>query len=230
MKKIFFAIVIIGAFMMMDSQPRTEPVKEDTTPPTIFVLIENGGTVAEEDQEEALNTAYSLMQQLISLSRRKATRDTQINIVLSATPNRISWSGTPTKLRDDAELVKELIAFRPTFSDLVMAFDQIETTINLNDPKDLSLYWIGPVIHVPFQTTSNDIQIKVPQDIPAELALINFSEQLKTLKIYRVHEEQDGTLLTYMRAIGVIERSDRHELDFTLLGAAQTRGSLNNLL
>jgi len=230
MKKIFLVIVVLSAIAMMDSEPETAPVKEETTPPTIFVVIENGGTVPEPDQEEALNTAYSLMQQLISLNRRKATRDTQINIVLSATPNRIAWSGTPAKLRDDAELVKELIAFRPTFSDLVMAFNQIHTTIKLTNPKDISLFWLGPVVHVPFQTTKTDINIHVPQDIPTELALIKFSERLKLLKIYGVHPDQDEKVLGYMRAIGVIERANKQELDFTLLGAAQTKGSIKNLL
>lgn len=230
MKNILIALAILVAIVMISRDPETATIQELPKTHSIFVLIENGGTVAEPDQDEALNTVYSMLQQLISLNRRKDTRDTQINIVLSATPNRISWSGTPTKLLEEAEVVKELVAFRPTFSDLVMAFEQISTTINLTNPDQISLYWLGSVVHVPFQTTSNEIQIKVPQQIPAELALPYFSERLSTLKLYGVHPDQDDIVLEYMRSIGVISSANDGSLDFQLLGAAQTKGSLDDLL
>ncbi len=229
MKKLTLAFAIIIAVVVLNHYPEKSSVQKISQPPSIYTLIENGGTVPEEEQEEALQTVYSLLQQLISLERRKSTKNTQINIILTSQPNRIAWSGSPKKLREEAELVKKLVAFKPTFSDLVMAFKQIETTINLSNSSKISLYWIGPVIHVPFQRTDDEVKVTVPQPVPKELALPYFSEKLSVLKIYGVHPDQDEIVLEYMRSIGVIQRN-KDSLDFTLLGAAQTRGRINDLL
>lgn len=72
-----------------------------------------------------------------------------------------------------------------------MAFEQIETTINLTQPDSVRLYWIGSTIHVPFQESDEPVVVKVPQVVPANLALGKFSDRLKTLKIMGVHPDQD---------------------------------------
>lgn len=204
------------------------------TPPhkteAIFVLIENGGTVMEEDQGEALNTALHLFQQLTTLGRRKATKNTQIHIVLSAMPNRIAWSGNPDQLMAQAEDVKNLIVFKPSFSDLVMAFEQIETTFNLSQPDAIRIYWIGTTIHVPFQNTDDPIDVEVPQDVPSNLALARLSNRLSALKIMRVHPDQDHVLQAYLASLGFLERARKGDLDFSLLGEAQTKSRLKTLL
>ena len=196
----------------------------------IFVLIENGGTILSEEQEDALNVSLHLLQQLTKLGRRKASQNTQIHILLSALPNRISWSGTPRQLLEQAEHVKNLITFRQTFSDLVMAFEQIETTINLTQPDSVQLYWIGSAINVPFQDDKSLIEVKVPQEVPANLALGNFASRLKTLKIMRVHPDQDKMLQAYLSSIGILKRAKSGDLDFALLGNAQTSSRIKNLL
>jgi len=209
-------------------KPASSEVK--TTPPSIFVLFENGGTIPENEQADAINTAMNLFQQLEDLDKHKATRSAQIYIVLSARHNLIAWSGTPHQLLAQAKDVRALISFKPSFSDLVMAFKQIETTIQLTQPGDIKLYWIGSTIHVPFQTTDNEIQVKVPQAIPGNLALLSFADQLSTLKIMRVHPYQDEILLAYLGAHGILERAKNGTLDFSLLGVAQTKSNLENLL
>ena len=197
----------------------------------IFVLIENGGTVAENEQGDAKDSALHLFQQLTKLERRKATRSAQIHIVLSASPNRIAWSGTPSQLLAQANDVKNIITFKPSFSDLVMAFEQIETTINLTQPDDIRLYWIGPVIHVPFQVSGDKpIDVSVPQEIPSELALFDFADRLSVLRIMRVHPDQDQVLQAYLASIGVLKRARSGGLDFSLLGIAQTKSRLKTLL
>lgn len=196
----------------------------------IFVLIENGGTIDSEDQDEALNTALHLLQQLTSLGRRKATNNIQIHIILSALPNRIAWSGTASQLLSQAEDVKNLIVFKPSFSDLVMAFEQIETTMNLTQPDTIRLYWIGTTVHVPFQQGNAPIDIAVPQEVPSELALGNLANKLTTLKIMRVHPDQDKVLQAYLDSLGILKRARSGELDFELLGDAQTKSRLNTLL
>ena len=227
MKIIIFTILTFLLAACGQQSPNPQAQKRQA----IFVLIENGGTVADADQGDAKETALHLFEQLTKLERRKATRNSQIHIILSATPNRIAWSGTPGQLLAQAIDVKNIIAFKPSFSDLVMAFEQIQTTINLTQPDDVRLYWIGPVIHVPFQSSSDKpIDVSVPQEIPSELALSDFADRLSVLKIIRVHPDQDQVLQAYLASIGVLKRARSGDLDFSLLGAAQTKSHLKSLL
>lgn len=225
--KILSAIVFVFGLVACGEQ--TPPAQVQKTE-SIFVLVENGGTIMEEDQGEALNTALHLFQQLTTLGRRRATKNVQIHIVLSALPNRIAWSGTPDQLLTQAEDVKNLITFKRSFSDLVMAFEQIETTVNLTQPDAIRLYWIGTTIHVPFQTTDEPIEVDVPQEVPSSLALSNLSSRLNALKIMRVHPDQDQILQAYLASLGILERARKGELDFSLLGDAQTKSRLKTLL
>ncbi len=226
MKKLTFVILLLVLTACSQSAPTGEKLKSEA----IIILIENGGTVAEHEQDEALNTALHVFQQLTKLDRRKATKDAQIHIILSALPNRITWSGTPGQLLAQAEAVKKLITFKPSFSDLVMAFDQIEMTIKLTQPDDVKLYWIGPTIHVPFQKASGEFSVNVPQEVPDSWALSSLVDQLSVLKIMRVHPDQDQILHTYLASIGVLERARNGSLDFALLGDAQTKSKLKDLL
>lgn len=225
-----FITTLIFTFALVACGEQTPPTPPNKTE-AIFVLIENAGTVMEEDQAEAFNTALHLFQQLTTLDRRKATKDTQIHIVLSALPNRIAWSGTPDQLMAQAEAVKNLITFKPTFSDLVMAFEQIETTANLIQSDAIRIYWIGTTIHVPFQSNNGEaINIDVPQDVPSNLALARLASRLSVLKIMRVHPDQDQILQAYLASLGILERARKGELDFSLLGEAQTKSRLKTLL
>ncbi len=226
MKKLQFLVMAL-VLSACDGQA-TEPQAQKTE--GIFVLIENGGTIAEEDQAETMNTILNLFQQLTTLSRRKATAKNKIHIVLSALPNRISWSGTAKQLMEQAEDVKNLIIFKPSFSDLVMAFEQIETTVNLTQPDTIRLYWVGTTIHVPFQSTNAPVEVEVPQEVPNNLGLSRLSNRLTTLKIMRVHPDQDQILQAYLASLGILKRARSGELDFFLLGDAQTKSCLKTLL
>lgn len=222
------AFLLIALFLTACGEQASTDEKQKHQ--SIFVLFENGGTVPENEQEEALNTVLHLFQNLTDLRRRKATRDTQIQIILSARPNRIAWSGTPEQLSAQVEEIKSLLTFKPSFSDLVMAFQEIETTIKLTQPDDVRLYWIGPTIHVPFQKTDTEIKVEVPQPVPASLALPSFADKLIVLKILRCHPDQDQILQSYLASHGLLKRSKNGTLDFALLGAAQTKSNLKDLL
>ncbi len=223
-------IKILSLCALLTACGQTPPAPQKPPPEAIYVLIENGGTVAEEDRGEAMETVLNLLQQISKLDRRKATRNAQVHIVLSASPNRIAWSGTPGQLFEQAQGVKKLIVFKPSFSDLVMAFEQIETTLNLSRSGATRLYWIGSTVNVPFQNTNEPIEVKVPQAVPSDLALARFADRLSVLKIMRVHPDQDQVLQDYLDSIGVLGRSYTGELDFALLGEAQTRSRLRSLL
>ncbi|MBT2970526.1 MAG: hypothetical protein KME56_12405 [Candidatus Thiodiazotropha sp. (ex Ctena orbiculata)] len=222
------AILLLSFVLVACGEPSQSTATRKSE--SIFVLIENGGTVAESDRDAAMNTVLHLFQQISTLERRKATRYAQVHVVLSASPNRIAWSGTPSQLLAQAEDVKNLVVFKPSFSDLVMAFEQIETTINLTQPGAIRLYWIGPTVHVPFQSSGDKIEVSVPQEIPSNLALPRFADRLSVLKIIRVHPDQDQVLQAYLASLGILKRARSGSLEFSLLGDAQTKSTLKALL
>ena len=227
--------MIIGASLLAAIVFFSKSETGSATPPpkpteAIFVLFENGGTVAMEEQQDAHDTMMHLLHQITKLDRRKATRDVQVYIVLSALPNRIAWSGTPKQMLEQKEDVEALLTFSKSFSDLVMAFEQIKTTSELMGVDRIKLYWLGPTVHVPFQNASNEIVVKVPQVVPPELALSAIAPKLETLKIYRVHPDQDPMLNSYLMTLGILKRAREGTLRFGLYGAAQTNSNLFRLL
>lgn len=226
-----YIITLILCIFVASCSEQVPPPAAHQNKEAIFVLIENGGTILPEEQDEALDVIFHLLQQLTKLERRKATRGARIHILLSALPNQIAWSGTPHQLMEQAQFIKELIIFKQSFSDLVMAFDQIETTINLTQPDSVRLYWIGSTIHVPFQLTRDEeIQIKVPQEVPKNLALAHFADHLSVFKIMRVHPDQDQMLQAYLASTGILSKAKSGDLDFALLGKAQSRSKIKDLL
>ncbi len=223
MKKLTLILLTIIAVTGCGQKAQSNADKQAVE--AIFVLFENGGTVEKDDQEDAALALRHLFQQFSKLSHKKSTKYIQINLVLSALPNRIAWSGTPQQLVEQTDFVTSLITFKPTFSDLVMAFDQIETTVNLSSAEKIRLYWIGPTVNVPFQNTNDPIDVEVPQAIPENLALERLVPMLTTLKIMRVHPDQDSVLQAYLTQIGVMAKARAHELDFALWGTAQTKAN-----
>lgn len=227
---IVLKLIILCLFLAACSDPAQEPRIPAKQPEAVFILIENGGTVPEEDQAHAMNTALHLLQQVSGLARHKATRGAQVHLILTATPNRLAWSGKPAQLLAQARNVKELITFQPSFSDLVMAFKQVETTIDLSGADKVRLYVIGPFIHVPFQSSDAPIDIHLPQAVPPTLALPDILDHIHVLKFMNVHDDQDMELLTYLRSVGVTQRAQTGKLEFSLKGAAQTKAALDDLL
>lgn len=226
-----YLAILLLIIILTSCSEQAPPPASNQNKEAIFILIENGGTIPPEEQQDALNVTFHLLQQITKLKRRKATKETQVHILLSALPNRIAWSGTPRQLLEQVQFIKDLITFKQSFSDLVMAFDQIETTINLTQPEKVRLYWVGSTIHVPFQLSDrSEISVKVPQQVPANLALANFADRLSVLKIMRVHPDQDHILQVYLASIGILSKAKSGILDFALMGDAQTRSKIDNLL
>ncbi len=216
---IYAAFIIAGC----SSDHSTNAIKQ----PDIVILMENSSTVAEGEQAFAIETLMNLLQQLTSLADRKLTRDSKIHLVLSSRPNRLSWTGTPDMLIDQSDDIKKMVHFESSFSDLVMAFNQIKTTVEISRAEKVRLYVIGPFIHVPFQETNGTaIEVNVPQALPDSLALAELLPTLSTLHFYNVHPDQDEMVLDYLKANGM----DRALMDFELMGSAATRASLHDLL
>lgn len=223
MKRRFFVLII---FVLMTAQT---PALADNPPETIFVLIENGATV--QDSQSVTQTTKHLLGQLTQLKRRRATRDARIVIVLSARPNRVAWSGTPGQLLHQAQDVLDLITFRKSPSDLVLAFDQIRTTQALSQSGTFRLYWIGPAIHVPYDRESGKtIRIEVPQPVPEEIALAEVAKQCDTVRIFNIHPDQDSVYLDYFKKTGLMKLVKNKTLAFSIMDTGQTEGHHKDLL
>ena len=153
-------IIIIFTILTIAGCGQAQSTKERAEDNAIFLLFENGGTVPEEQQLDAQETAFHILARASDWRKRRATREAQIYIITSARPNKISWSGTPLQVIEHQEEIMDVLSFRPSFSDLVLAMEQIETTINLNQPDTVRLYWIGPTVHVPFQNSEEPIEVE----------------------------------------------------------------------
>lgn len=220
----FLAILLTACILF---PPPTMAGKQDRQ--AIVLLIENGGVV--EDRDAAMNTVKHLLGQLTTLKRRRATRDAQIMIVLTTMPNRVTWSGTPEQLLNQAQSVLDSIEFKSTFSDLVLAFDQIDTTLKLTMPDEYRLYWIGPAIHVPFRNgAGSELEIRVPQDVPDKIKLPDVLSRASTVKLYNIHPDQDHIYLKYFTDLGLIDAAKQGSVDFTVMDEAQTQAHLDDLL
>ncbi len=217
-------ILIAGAVMAMTAPA----IAKDERAQAIIVLIENGGTI--EDQKQQIKTVTHLLGQLTTLQHRRASRNAQISIVLSASPNKVTWSGSAEQLREQGQRVLDLIEFKPTFSDLLMAWKQIDTTLKLFMPSSYRIYWVGPGIHVPFQDATEELQIKVPQEIDPALLAGPLALESEVFKAYNIHPDQDEIYLDYFTSQGVMERVRAGRIDFNLMDPAQTEANLEHLL
>ncbi|MEM1363321.1 MAG: hypothetical protein AAGF94_16670 [Pseudomonadota bacterium] len=197
------------------------PATTSTNPPAVFVLIENGGTVqARDEMSENINF---LLGELTQLRRRRATRDTQVHIVLSADPTQVAWSGTPEQLFLQGHEVLDVIAFRDTCSDLVLAWDQIEITARITMPSAIELIQVGPMIHAGFPCDGDDTVIKLPQPVPTDLALADMANEARRLLFIGVHADQDEVYLDHLRDTGALARARSGEVVFDLLDMARAR-------
>lgn len=208
-----------GKFSSSDDAPKAQPA--------VFVLVENGGSISQDEQAHAIGTTLNLLQQLAHLRKRKATSSTQIYLLLSSKPNSIAWSGTAIQLLQQAKQVKDLLVFKPSFSDLEMSMLKIDTTIRLARIDNVKFYWVGSAINVPFQDTDGPLNVVVPQALPDDLALKNFADKLVTLKMYNVHPDQDAMVQLYLEKHDILRNGF---VDFALKGKAQTKASLKKLL
>ncbi|ARE41328.1 hypothetical protein RGUI_3187 [Rhodovulum sp. P5] len=198
------------------------------TKSAIFLVIENGGVVT--DREAAIETISFTFGELAQLRRRRATKDTQIHLLLTANPTEVSWSGTPQQLFDQGQHVLELIEFRDTCSDLVLAWDQVRLTARITMPDDIQLVGIGPMIHAGFPCDSGETTISLPQSAPAGLALADLAGQASVVRMVNVHADQDEVYLDYFTDAGLIERARAGAVDFDLMDAARTRAALGHIL
>lgn len=198
------------------------------TPSAIFILIENGGVVTE--REGAAVVVSHVLGEVAELRRRRATRDTQVHLVFSASPTEISWSGTPQQLFEGGAQVLELVKFKDTCSDLVLAWDKIALTAEITQPSDIRLIAVGPFINASFPCGSGQAVIQLPQVVPLTLKLSEVAKKASVLRLLNVHPDQDRVILDYLRTTEVMARVQRGALTFDLLGPARTRSALGRVL
>jgi len=194
----------------------------------VFLVIENGGVVT--DRDAAKTTTDFVLGEIVKLRRRRATRDTQIHIVLTANPTEVSWSGTAQQLFEQGQTVMDMIEFKDTCSDLSLAWGQVKLTTRITMPDEYQLIAIGPMIHAGFPCDQGDTTISLPQDVPKDLMLGELASAASVVRLLNVHADQDEVYLDYLRDVGLVERARNGEVDFDLMDTARTRAAHGNIM
>ncbi|AQQ04134.1 hypothetical protein B0E33_11470 [Roseibium algicola] len=194
----------------------------------IFLVIENGGVVT--DRKAAETSINYLLGELVKFRRRRATKHALIHIVLSANPTEVTWSGTPAQLYEQGHTVLELIKFKDTCSDLVLAWEQVELTTRITMPDEIRLIGVGPMINASFPCDEGDTTIKLPQPAPKKLALAELAKKASQITLLNVHADQDAVYLNYLQKAGILRRAKKGEIEFDLMDAARTRAANGKIL
>lgn len=196
--------------------------------PAYFVVIENGGVVT--DREAAQAVINETLGTLSEMRRRRSARNAQIHIILSASPTETAWSGTPAQLYEQGAAVLEVISFRDSCSDLVLAYEQVALTARITRPSEVRLIGIGPFIHAGYPCDQGDTTITLPQPVDAQIKLAEIAAEATFLRLLNVHADQDQMVLDHLDASGVMARIDAGELEFDLLDPARTRAASGAIL
>ncbi|MEM8563212.1 MAG: hypothetical protein AAGF57_13295 [Pseudomonadota bacterium] len=196
----------------------------------IMIVIENGGVVPQAQREEALRLTFALLGEVTELRKRRATRETQVSIILTANPSAVAWTGDVSQLYAQSGLVIEMVAFRDTCSDLELAYDEVRLSAQIDRPDHLEIIHVGPFIHAGFPCTGENARITLPQAVPQNLALAHMAQRSDAIRFIGVHADQDEPLLAYLEATGVLDRVEAGALSFDLLDAARARSRAGHLL
>jgi len=224
----YLTSTILAGFLALQSAPSAYAWGNEEEAPTFFVVIENGGVIT--DPEGQMDTARQMLGELTELRRRRATKDSTIHIITSANPTEITWSGTPGQLFEQGGTVLEAIQFRPTCSDLALAWQEVRNNVRITRPDDLRLLQIGPFIHAGYPCDEGDGLITLPQAVPAEVQLGSLAMEASFLRLLNVHADQDEMVLEHLEAAGALERVSAGALDFDLMDRARTTSNLGRLL
>lgn len=205
-------------------------IADDEPTRHIMIVIENGGVVPGDQREDALRLIYGVLEEATELRRRRATKGTQVSIILSSNPSAVTWAGTVGQLYDQSGEVIKALAFRDTCSDLELAYEQVRLSSQITRPDRLEIVHIGPFIHAGFPCTGESAVITLPQAVPQNIALAHMAERAEALRFVGVHADQDEPLLAYFESTGILDRVEAGELEFDLLDAARARSRMGHVL
>lgn len=222
------ASLALAGLLILQALPSAHAWGEETESPTFFVVIENGGVVT--DSEGQIEAARLTLRELTELRRRRASKHATINIITSANPTEITWSGTPEQLFEQGASVMDALTIRQTCSDLTLAWQEVRNNVRITRPSDLRLIGIGPFIHAGYPCDEGDGLITLPQAVPPEVQLGSLAKDASFLRLLNVHADQDEMVLEHLESAGVMERAKSGELDFDLMDGARTRSNLGNIL
>lgn len=207
-----------GAALAAESESKT----------AIYLVIENGAVVT--DPESSVETIRNVLGELVQLRRKRDLKDSEIAIILTANPTEVTWSGTPGDLYEQGQAVLDLITFKSTCSDLVLAWDQVSVTARITMPDEIDLIAIGPAIHAGFPCDQGEQTITLPQAAPEGLKLGEIAASARLLRLFNVHPDQDEVYADHLAQWGVLDRAKAGELDLDLMDAARTRAAYGRLL
>ena len=202
--------------------PALPAAATDVGPVLIEAIIDNGGTVTEED---APALSHDFLAGLAEANGR-AFREARIDLILTSRPYTV-WSGTPEDLYAQGRQVMELAAPTDHCSDLGRAFDQADQNLRVGAPLSAHLFVLSPLINAPYPCDTGP-SITLPQPVPAGLPLARMvaDRNVRTLGIFGVHPSQEQVWTDHLEESGLLDASRSGELDLVFLGFSQSRAYL----
>lgn len=184
----------------------------------IEVIVDNGGTVMEDDAQELINNLIGGLANL----RGRAFSDARIDLILSSHPTTM-WSGTPRDLIAQGHAILELVKINDRCSDVGRALLQADQNLRVAAPDEAYLLVYSPLILAPFPCDQGP-GITLPQPVPQGIAIGRMIEQrqIKAFKIFGVHPSQETVWTEFLVGEGVLARMHKGQLDFAFLGFRQS--------
>ncbi|MCB9957149.1 MAG: hypothetical protein H6843_00895 [Rhodospirillaceae bacterium] len=216
-RRTFIAAMAAAALLRTLPSGATEPATV-----LIEVIIDNGGTVTEEDAPDLIRAFFANLAD----APGRAFRDARIDLITTARPYTV-WSGTPEDLYAHGREVLELTALTDHCSDLGRAFGQAEQNLRVGRPTEAHLFVVSPLIDARYPCDAGP-GITLPQPVPPDLPLARMVVQysIRTLGIFGVHPSQEAVWTDYLDDAGVLGRGRSGQLDLVFLGFSQSQAYL----
>ena len=184
----------------------------------VQAIIDNGGTVMEEDAQGVINNFVAGLSNL----RGHVLSNARIDLILTSHPTTV-WSGTRKDLIEQAHKVLELVKRNDRCSDVGRALRQAQQNLQVAGADVAYIFIYSPMIFAPFPCDKGP-GITLPQPVPEGLEIGKLLETygVKAFKIFGVHASQEQVWTDYLTQENVIHRARLGEIDFAFLGFRQS--------
>lgn len=213
LKRLFGVAIAMAVLGAMAAQAAERPRI------VIQAIIDNGGTVTEEDAQDLIKNFVGGLANL----RGRAFSKARIDLILTSHPTTV-WSGTPRDLMAQGRAVLDLAKTNDKCADVARAIKQANQNLRIAQADEAYLFIVSPLINAPFPCDAGP-GIRLPQPVPQGIAIGRMIDerQIKALTFLGVHPSQEDPWTNYLVREGVLERAKRGQLDFQFLGFQQSK-------
>lgn len=200
---------------------------QSAPPIEVFLIVDNGAGHQFTKESDAVR--QGLFRQLVEMGRNKQRRNAKINIITTVRP-RIVWAGKPFDIEDHAESIEQKISYDGKgCTDLVGAFQQIDLGLRSTTAKEVWVFIWSSLIDTgrPCDLSS----VKLPQSPPSSIDFSGLAanKMIKRIFFLGVHHEQYKTWFPALERVGMMIRSRKGELFYTMAVMGETQSEVENI-